>query len=289
MAQTIVLQQISIPAQPEESAPASGSQAISEDASAQPLPDRMSSRQDDEASRNSSERRTEQANNAANTVPLNQGRLWSETLSRIANTCAMLALLLTVVFGATQWVAQDKSITIAKESELVSLALSFLEKYPGGPEISRRGDIHKGILTPEDDNEAELVRITLGHTAAHLAMMDQFLRNQSTRFQSALKTSDLQLPLLQIEDIIDTEKAFLQDMALLKAKLARQQAHGAGLTPRDGDRRGPQNTHAPGKKTKPHCSISRILTAFRYVQSPTEEFQALADPFGYDVKAAGPV
>ncbi|KAI3335206.1 hypothetical protein F4824DRAFT_489692 [Ustulina deusta] len=82
---------------------------------------------------------------------------WRDTFPKVINICGILGLLFALIFGITQWVAQDKSIAIAKESELVTLALScsdekikytsicqqFLDKYPNGPVISRpqMGDI----------------------------------------------------------------------------------------------------------------------------------------------------
>lgn len=57
-----------------------------------------------------------------------QNSFWHKAFPRIANACGVIGLLLAVIFGVTQWLAQDRSIAIAKESELVTLALSCSDK-----------------------------------------------------------------------------------------------------------------------------------------------------------------
>ncbi|KAI1747799.1 hypothetical protein F4782DRAFT_398672 [Xylaria castorea] len=180
------------------------------------------------------------------TVSSNQSPFWRAASSRIANTCAVLGLLLAVTFGVTQWVAQDKSIAIAKESELITLALScsdeeikntticqqFLEKYPNGPVISRR-EIASADYSHHNDSGIEPMHTTIENIAVHLAMMDRFFQKQSSRFHSALIAGDPGLSLAHIEDIIESEKFFLQYIAASKTTLAHQRAGNAdpSLTP----------------------------------------------------------
>ncbi|KAI1123355.1 hypothetical protein F5Y10DRAFT_286247 [Nemania abortiva] len=93
--------------------------------------------------------------NAVDTSPAENKILRSAIFRGVASICGILGLLLAVIFGITQWLGQDKSNAIAKESELITLAFScsdeklnqtsicrqFLAKYPNGPPISPRGNI----------------------------------------------------------------------------------------------------------------------------------------------------
>jgi hypothetical protein len=119
MAQATAQQKAPTVSQPERSTPANGPSGASENTSPS---------QGCEASRSDGAGRTGQANsagqNAVDTTLPNQPRFWSITFPRIANFCGVLGLFLAVIFGATQWAGQDKSNAIAKESELVSLAIS---------------------------------------------------------------------------------------------------------------------------------------------------------------------
>lgn len=73
----------------------------------------------------SSSGRSGAAQRAGIAVPANRTLLfWRDIFPRMANVCGLLGLLLAVIFGVTQWLAQDESIAIAKESELITLALS---------------------------------------------------------------------------------------------------------------------------------------------------------------------
>ncbi len=58
---------------------------------------------------------------------------WRDTFPKVINICGILGLLFALIFGITQWVAQDKSIAIAKESELVTLALSCSDEVQTKP------------------------------------------------------------------------------------------------------------------------------------------------------------
>ncbi|KAI1109216.1 hypothetical protein F5Y14DRAFT_41669 [Nemania sp. NC0429] len=49
---------------------------------------------------------------------------WRDVFPRIASTCGILGLLLATILGVSQWLAQNQSIAISKESELITLALS---------------------------------------------------------------------------------------------------------------------------------------------------------------------
>jgi hypothetical protein len=66
--------------------------------------------------------------------------------------------------------------------------------------------------------------MALENTAVHLAMIDRFLREQDSRFLSALKIGDPQISLAQMEDIVEAEKVLLQSIVSFKSSLTRQQA-----------------------------------------------------------------
>ncbi|KAI0480007.1 hypothetical protein F4859DRAFT_456424 [Xylaria cf. heliscus] len=182
---------------------------------------------------------------ARRAVSSNQNSFWRKAFPRVANTCGIIGFLLAVIFGVTQWLAQDKSIAIAKESELITLALScsdkeikntsicqqFLQRYPDGPRISRGEAVSADVLRRQGSKGEEPVRVALEDIAVHLAMMDRFLQKQNSRFQLALETGDVPLSPAQIEDIVRGEKFFLQNIATLKATLAGQEADNASPSP----------------------------------------------------------
>ncbi|KAI0454937.1 hypothetical protein F5B21DRAFT_216700 [Xylaria acuta] len=235
-----------MPSRPEESTPTPGSPITSENPDTHPLPSRATPFQVSESeivrAWFDSLRRAVSARRA---VSSEQNSFWHKAFPRIANTCGVIGFLLAVIFGVTQWLAQDKSIAIAKESELVTLALScsdkeikntsicqqFLEKYPDGPGISRREVVSADVFRHRDFKGVESVPITLEDIAVYLAMMDRFLQKQNSRFQSVLETSDVLLLPAQIEDIVGSEKFFLQNSATLKTALTSQQADNASSSP----------------------------------------------------------
>ncbi|KAI0857343.1 hypothetical protein F4860DRAFT_517926 [Xylaria cubensis] len=257
MAQAITPQQV--PSQSEESTSIPASPVASEvhswpgdsppipepptapdNSSAHPLPDQTAPSQGSR-SLNWSERGRKWFDSVRRAVTViglsNQNPFWRNVSSRIANTCGILGLLLAITFGATQWIAQDKSIAIARESELVTLALScsdeeirntsicqqFLEKYPDGPKISRR-EIASADYSHHNNSRAETVRITIEGIAVRLAILDRFFQNQNSLFQSALKIRDPGLSLAHMEDIIRSEIIFLQNIASSETALAHQRA-----------------------------------------------------------------
>ncbi|KAI0542278.1 hypothetical protein GGR58DRAFT_302554 [Xylaria digitata] len=118
--------------------------ATSENSTTHSLPDQVTPTQGCEASSSRPEG-VERVNSArhdtVSAVPGNQGLFWRQTLPRIATTCGVLGLVLAVAFGVAQWLAQDKSIAIARESELVSLALSCSD------EVRTTAVVPKGDLT----------------------------------------------------------------------------------------------------------------------------------------------
>ncbi|KAI0436988.1 hypothetical protein F4803DRAFT_556471 [Xylaria telfairii] len=242
MALATAQQQVS--SQPEGSTPTPRSPVASGNSSARPLPSRIIPFQfsEFEIIRVWFDN-LKRAISARRAVSSNQNSFWDKAFPRIANTCGVIGLLLAVIFGVTQWLAQDKSFSIAKESELVTLALScsdkeikntaicqqFLEKYPDGPSISRRKAVSADVLHHQGSEGEESVRVALEDVAVHLAMMDRFLQKQNSRFQLALETGDLPLSPAQIEHIVGGDK-FLQDIAILKTTLAGQQADNASPT-----------------------------------------------------------
>lgn len=188
----------------------------------------------------SSSGRSGAAQRAGIAVPANRTLLfWRDIFPRMANVCGLLGLLLAVIFGVTQWLAQDESIAIAKESELITLALScsdektkstsvcqqFFDKYPDGPTISRRGNISVDSFYCQDSNEAWSSHVTLEYLTAHLAMATRFVQEQNSRFQSVLNIINLPLSLTQIGSIISRAgKAFSQNTTALMTAWARLQA-----------------------------------------------------------------
>ncbi|KAI8633020.1 hypothetical protein F5Y19DRAFT_285484 [Xylariaceae sp. FL1651] len=171
---------------------------------------------------------------ATNSTNSNWKAFWKERFPIIANACGICGLLLALVFGVSQWVGQNRGNAIAKESELVTLALScseepikytsicrqFLAKYPDGPAISGRGNVSAANFLHHNLSEAQSTRKVLEYTAAFLANMEWFLHDHDSYFQSALEgrvTDD-------IGDIIQTEKVILGHMASLKTLMARQHA-----------------------------------------------------------------
>ncbi|KAI0543464.1 hypothetical protein F4679DRAFT_109971 [Xylaria curta] len=234
-----------VPSQSEESTPRPESPITPDDSNTHPLPDQTASSQGS-GSLSWSERGRKWFNSVKRGVtvidPSDQKPFWRNASSRIANACGILGLLLAITFGVTQWVAQDKSIAIARESELVTLALScsdeeikntsicqqFLEKYPDGPEISRR-ETASADYSHHNGSRAETVRVTIEDVAVRLAMMDRFFQKQNDRFQSALKTSDPGLSLAQMEDIIRSERIFLQNIASSKTAMTHQRADSTSL------------------------------------------------------------
>ncbi|KAI0184825.1 hypothetical protein EV127DRAFT_443291 [Xylaria flabelliformis] len=104
-----------------------------------------------------------------------------------------------------------------------SICQQFLEKYPDGPKISRR-EIASADYSHHNDSRAETVRITIEGIAVRLAILDRFFQNQNSLFQSALKISDPGLSLAHMEDIIRSEKIFLQNIASSETALAHQRA-----------------------------------------------------------------
>ncbi|KAK5626771.1 hypothetical protein RRF57_002486 [Xylaria bambusicola] len=169
-----------------------------------------------------------------------QPPFWRQTLHKVINICSVLGVLLGLIFGIYAWVAQDKSIAIAKESELVTLALSctdekikdtavcqqFLDKYPDGPEISRRGNISVGNFYHEELQISQSVHMDFQYTAVYLALMNQLLQEQNTRFQSALDNTDPKQSRAQVGDIDEVVRGFLQDMKLVKRNLTMQRVAG---------------------------------------------------------------
>ncbi|KAI1737964.1 hypothetical protein F4680DRAFT_195196 [Xylaria scruposa] len=125
MAQAITPQQV--PSQSEESTPTPESSITPDDSNTHPLPDQTAPSQGS-GSLSWSGRGRKWFNSVIGAVTVigspNQKPFWRNASSRIANACGILGLLLAITFGATQWVAQDKSIAVARESELVTLALS---------------------------------------------------------------------------------------------------------------------------------------------------------------------
>ncbi|KAI0424264.1 hypothetical protein F5Y09DRAFT_324888 [Xylaria sp. FL1042] len=186
-------------------------------------------------------RETEETDNATqpagNTNLSGRELFWNHTFPKIINTCSVLGVLLALILGISQWVAQDKSITLAKESELVTLALScsdekikytsicqqFLEKYPDGPAISRRGNISVDSSYYQDHEVLRSAYMDLQYTAVHLAMMNRFLQEQNSLFQSALGNSGPSQSLAQMGDIDEAGKAFLHNMTLIKTAFTMQQ------------------------------------------------------------------
>ncbi|KAI3325509.1 hypothetical protein HD806DRAFT_490499 [Xylariaceae sp. AK1471] len=179
-----------------------------------------------------------------NAVPTSRTLFWNDVFPRIANTCGVFGLLLAVIFGVTQWLAQDKSIAIAKESELITPALScsdektknttvcqqFFEKYLGGPTISRRGNFSLGNLHYQDSNEPWSAHVALEYIAVHLASATRFFQEQNSRFQSTLET--IELSPTQIGGIIGkTGKSFSQIMAALMPISTCLQAENASYIP----------------------------------------------------------
>ncbi|KAI1427624.1 hypothetical protein F5Y12DRAFT_142707 [Xylaria sp. FL1777] len=169
---------------------------------------------------------------------------WNYTFPKIVNTFAILGVLLALILGISQWAAQDKSIALAKESELVTLALScsdekikytsicqqFLDKYPDGPAISRRGNISVSKSYYQEPEVIRSVQMDLQYTAVHLAMMNRFLQEQNSRFQSALDNSDPKQSLAQMGDIDEAGKAFLRNMTLIKTASTMQRVGGISDT-----------------------------------------------------------
>ncbi|KAI0521633.1 hypothetical protein F5B22DRAFT_595724, partial [Xylaria bambusicola] len=170
---------------------------------------------------------------------------WSQTLRKVVNICSVLGVILTLIIGIYAWVAQDKSIAIAKESELVTLALScsdekikdtpicqqFLDKYPDGPTISRRGGISVGSFHHEDPEVWQSAHMDLQYTAVYLALMSQLLQEQSSRFHSALDNPDPKQSMAQMGDIHEAGKEFVQNMTLIKAALTAQRVEAASYIP----------------------------------------------------------
>ncbi|KAJ3558609.1 hypothetical protein NPX13_g9674 [Xylaria arbuscula] len=167
-----------------------------------------------------------------------------------SRTCDVLGLLLVLIFGITQLVAQDKSIVISKESELVTLALScsdekvkytsicqqFLDKFPDGPAISRRReDGLSGSPRYHDPRGAHSVHDDFEYLAVYLATMDQFVQKQNRRFQSALNESDLTRSLAQMKEIDEAREVFFQNLMLRKSAMTMPRGEGvSALTKLDG-------------------------------------------------------
>ncbi|KAI1297574.1 hypothetical protein F5Y03DRAFT_278227 [Xylaria venustula] len=169
---------------------------------------------------------------------------WIHTGPKIVNVCSVLGILLALIFGVSAWVAQDKGIAIAKESELVTLALScsdekirdtsicqqFLSKYPDGPAISRRGNISLGSPYHQDSEVVRSMHMDLQYMAVYLVMMNRFLQEQNSRFQSALDNTDPNQYLTQMGDIDEAAKAFLQNMTSVKTALTAQRVEDVSYT-----------------------------------------------------------
>ncbi|KAI1362379.1 hypothetical protein F5Y08DRAFT_312272 [Xylaria arbuscula] len=150
----------------------------------------------------------------------------SNIFRKIVKICSILGIILALILGVAQWIAQDKSTTIAKESELVTLALScsdeeikntsicqhFLDKYPDGPVISRRGNFPLG-----DYETMHFMQGDLHQIAVQLALMDQFLQRQNNHFLLALSESDPNQSLALLEDIVEAGKGFRPNMTLHEA------------------------------------------------------------------------
>ncbi|KAI0967092.1 hypothetical protein F4678DRAFT_447414 [Xylaria arbuscula] len=181
---------------------------------------------------------------AGNSNSSGRKSFWNHTSPKIINACSVLGILLALIFGISAWVAQDKGIAIAKESELVTLALScsdekikdtsicqqFLDKYPDGPAISRRENISFGSPHHQDPKVAQSMHMDLQYTAVYLVMMNQFLQEQNSRFQSALEHSDPRQSLTQMGDIDEAAKAFLQNMTSVKTALTAQRVRDVSYT-----------------------------------------------------------
>ncbi|KAI0404207.1 hypothetical protein F4802DRAFT_259310 [Xylaria palmicola] len=247
MARATVQQRAPVPCPTEASTPAPGCPVVCEGPNTQPPPGQIALSQHCEAPGSLSDRATGEApregqQNVPDAVPSKQKVSWSEALGRVANTCAVLGLLLALTLGVTQWVAQDRSIAIARESELVTLALScgeedikhtaicqqFLDKYPNGPAISRRESTSEGVNYHLDPKQTEAVHVTLECTAVHLTWMNRFLQSQNSRFQSAFNTNNPRLSVTQADEISDAGKVLLQDIASLKTTLDPRQAGKTG-------------------------------------------------------------
>jgi hypothetical protein len=125
-------QQALVPSPPERSSLPTEHSIPCENQNTRPSPREINQSQAREAMQNNSVRRPEWVSVrkwwAANAVALCQDPFWSVTVPRIGNACGVLGLLLAVILGVSQWLAQDKSNAIAKESELVTLALSCVDK-----------------------------------------------------------------------------------------------------------------------------------------------------------------
>ncbi|GAP83402.1 hypothetical protein SAMD00023353_0202430 [Rosellinia necatrix] len=200
--------------------------------------------QDTPSSQGGTVRRTRQAGSArqhlrgVTAAPSGPHPFWSTTLPKIANTCGVLGFLFAVVLGIAQWRGQDASNAIARQSELVTLALScvdeeikhtsvcqqFLARYPDGPTISRRGG---NASADGPGGPPQSIRMTLEDVAVRLAWTDQFLQAQNGRFRSALGTQDRQRFAAQMEDLLEAEEFFLKNIASLRIALARNQGEDA--------------------------------------------------------------